>query len=126
MPQFFIVDLNNLNFTSNKIKFLGISCWSHSPSNPKWVQLLVSNEQKKFKSIGNFYLVNKAGTQLLSIRHKIFKNIRYLKIVITETYGADCVYINNLFFLRDHRLDKIEKFNFPISESIETLLYEKI
>ena len=122
MPQYVIVNLKNYKIQRKSIKYIGLYLWSDSCSNPKWVQLLTSSDGNVFESLGNYYLLNKSGTQLLRIRNRNLKNSNYLKLLIKETYGTNSVYINNIFFNENCSLSKS---GFLISESIESMLFEK-
>lgn len=122
MPQYIVINLSDINFALDKLKYVGIYNWRKSFSNPKWIELLVScNKYKQYESIGNFYLVNKSVTQLLSISNNLPNKIKGL--IVKENWGADRVYINNILFLKKRQCyDNYENCEFLISDSIENLL----
>jgi hypothetical protein len=77
--------------------------WHDYDTNPKTVELWVAETtDQDFMFWGEFTLDQKKGIQLFGIRPLPERYI-YLKISITETYGAFETYLNQVFFMAEGR-----------------------
>ena len=108
---------------SENFKYFGIYCWHAYPTNPKLIQLLISQDNNTFHSLGNFDLILKPGTQYF-ILDKKNTSINYLKIVVKETYGGNRVYLNNIFLFDEINLNLAE-FDVLVSNSRESNMPRK-
>ena len=104
LPQEIIIDLNNLiQYPINSYQSFGVFCWHGYNSNPKLIELLISegnDEIKEYQSLGLYELEQKSGIQIFPIKYnKILensKNIKFIKIIIKENFGEDWTYINQI------------------------------
>ena len=96
------------HYPSNIYQSFGVFCWHGYNSNPKLIELLISekdNDIKDYQSLGIYELVQKSGVQIFPIKYnKIFENaqrIKYMKFIIKENYGEEWTYITikNIKFL---------------------------
>ena len=111
MPQTIIIDVSQLNiYPKNGFNTFGIYCWHAYNTNPKSIELLISdnystnNKNSNFNSLGIFELEMRDGIQLFPIDYNVLddtsiKNkIKAFKIIIKSTYGGNKTYINQIMF----------------------------
>ena len=111
MPQTIIIDVSQLNiYPKNGFNTFGIYCWHAYNTNPKLIELLISdnystnNKNSNFNSLGIFELEMRDGIQLFPIDYNVLddtsiKNkIKAFKIIIKSTYGGNKTYINQIMF----------------------------
>ena len=107
MPQSIIIDISKIKiYPKNGFNFLGIRCLYESSSNPKTIQILISDTINGgfFAHLGTFKLLMKSGTHIFQIKYNndyIFgmrNKIKLFKIIVKETYGSNQTYINNIMF----------------------------
>ena len=96
LPQEIIIDLTSLTITPSQINCIGIYCWHAYQTNPKLIEISISQNGSKFSSLGNFDLVLKPGTQLFDIDTLSIDEVQYLKLTIKETFNGDRTYLNNV------------------------------
>ena len=96
LPQEIIIDLTSLTITPSQINCIGIYCWHAYQTNPKLIEISISQNGSKFSSLGNFDLVLKPGTQLFDIDTLSITEVQYLKLTIKETFNGDRTYLNNV------------------------------
>ena len=104
LPQEIIINLSRsfLKEFPKKLTAIGIYCWHAYPTNPKFVEILISkNNENNFISFGNFDLCLKPGRQLLQLDEEndidllnTENNNYIIKIIIKETFGDKRTYIN--------------------------------
>ena len=113
LPQEIIIDISNLKkYPSDKYNSFGINCWHGFDSNPKIIELLISdkNEKNGFHSLGIFNLELKSGKQIFPLNYENLngsnftnniKNIKLLKIIIKESYGENRTYLNQIMLFEN-------------------------
>ena len=115
MPQSIIIDISKISlYPKNGFNFFGIQCLHESSSNPKTIQVLISDNTSGcfFVHLGTFNPLMKSGIQIFKIKYyseyisSLKKKIKLIKIIIQETYGNNQTYINNIMFY-----EKISKSN---------------
>ena len=108
----------------------GIYCWHAYNTNPKLIELLISdnNKNNNFKSLGIYELEMKDGIQLFPIDYNVLddtsiKNrIKSIKIVIKEAHGGNKTYINQIMFYENTTQEIINSDS--IQNSINTFKHE--
>ena len=87
----------------NNYQSFGVFCWHGYNSNPKFIELQISegnNDIKEYQSLGLYELEQKSGIQIFPIKYNRImensKNIKYIKIIIKENFGEDWTYINQI------------------------------
>ena len=111
MPQTIIIDVSQLKLYPKKgFNSFGIYCWHAYNTNPKLIEILISDnynnnsKNSNFSSLGIFELELRDGIQLFPIDYNVLddtsiKNkIKAFKIIIKSTYGSDKTYINQIMF----------------------------
>ena len=146
LPQEIIINLNtkNLIHYPKKLAAIGIFCFHPYPTNPKSIEILISNKNKNQKnknseySLGQFDLCLKSGLQLLQIdedllvkneKNELSDDIK-IKIIIKETFGGKRTYINCLYLLEELdinalKLNSIEEVNEEDNNSSMAYIKEK-
>lgn len=89
-------------------KYFAIYCWHAYPTNPKLFELLISKDNITYRSLGNFDMILKPGTQYFFIEEENFTDYNYLKMIIKETYGGNRAYLNNIFMFEDLNSSELE------------------
>ena len=105
LPQEIIIDLTNLKqYPSNIYQSFGVFCWHGYNSNPKLIELKISEENNDindYQSLGLYKLEQKSGVQIFPIKYnknnENAQKIKYIKIIIKENYGEEWTYINQIF-----------------------------
>lgn len=100
LPQELIIDISALKSRPAELRGFGWYCWHGYSSNPSIVELFVSLDGRDYIPWGTFSAQLKAGGSIYSI-DPITRDYKYLKIAITETFGASRTYINQLYLLSD-------------------------
>ena len=112
LPQEITLNLDKKYFIHypKKLSAIGIYCWHAYSTNPKVIEILLSNNKNlNFLSLGDFDLELKPGLQLLHLdedllldneENKLNDNI-CIKLIIKETFGGKRTYINNLSLYED-------------------------
>ena len=119
LPQEIIINLskNYLIKYPTKLCAIGIYCWHAYSTNPKLIEVLISNKNNSnFLSLGDFDLELKPGLQLLHLDedlllnkdNKLNEELR-IKLIIKETYGEKRTYINNLSLYEN--IDNVNSLN---------------
>ena len=95
----------------NYLSIFGFYCNYSLETNPKIIEILISNDNKKYFSLGNYIFKFKGGAQIIKLKNleKFTKKkfeFNYFKIIIKETYGGftKC-YINNFYLMEDLNID---------------------
>ena len=111
LPQEIILNFSNIKLKEypKKLTAIGVFCSNKYPSNPKIIEVLISEEKgDNFISLGHFDLSFKAGRQLIyldddndieleeTLNNVNFENL-IIKLIIKETFGGKNTYINNLY-----------------------------
>ena len=104
VPQNIIIDISKMikKPKKNKFHFFGIHLWHAYQSNPKEIELYYSNDNKEFILVGIYQLELRPGTHFFKIENKNYpysKQVNFIKINITKTYGGIKTYINQIFLL---------------------------
>ena len=104
------IDKNYFIHYPKKLSAIGIYCWHAYSTNPKVIEILISNNKNwNYLSLGDFDLELKPGLQLLHLDedllldnedNKLNDNIK-IKLIIKETFGGKRTYINNLSLYED-------------------------
>ena len=111
LPQEIILNFRNikLNEYPKKLTAIGVYCMNKYPSNPKIIEVLISQENgNNFISLGHFDLSFKAGRQLIYLDddndielEEILSSVNFenliIKLIIKETFGGKQTYINNIY-----------------------------
>ena len=100
-----------LKYPKNGFNTFGIYCWHAYITNPKIIELQITdnyqnnNKNLNFKALGIFELEMRPGKQLFSLNYNniinntnLKNNIKAIKIIIRETYGGIRTYINQIMF----------------------------
>ena len=125
MPQTIIIDVSQLKIYPKKgFNTFGIYCWHAYNTNPKLIEILISdnyinnNNNCNFNSLGIFELEMRDGIQLFPIDYNVLddtsiKNkIKAFKIIIKSTYGGNKTYINQIMFYENTAQEiKVENNN---------------
>ena len=125
MPQTIIIDVSQLKLYPKKgFNTFGIYCWHAYNTNPKLIEILISdnyinnNNNCNFNSLGIFELEMRDGIQLFPIDYNVLddtsiKNkIKAFKIIIKSTYGGNKTYINQIMFYENTAQEiKVENNN---------------
>jgi len=111
LPQTIIIDVSQLNiYPKNGFNTFGIYCWHAYNTNPKLIEILISdnysinNKKSNFSSLGIFKLEMRDGIQLFPIDYNVLDDIsiknriKAIKIIIKSTYGENKTYINQIMF----------------------------
>lgn len=127
IPHEIIIDISELNiYPKDKYNSFAIFCWHGHDSNPKTVEILISDKKNRnegFLSLGIFELEIKAGKQVFPLDYSNIKDkniinnvksIKLLKIIIKENFGSDRTYINQIMLFEEN--SEIVK-NFFIKQS---------
>ena len=123
-PQNIIIDVSQLKqYPKKGFNTFGIYCWHAYNSNPKLIELLISDNNKntKFKSLGIFELEMRDGIQLLPLDYNVLDDInlknkiKSIKLVIKSAFGENKTYINQVMCYEN----TIQELNF-INESIQS------
>ena len=106
IPQIIIIDISKIEKKPENsfFKYFGIYCWHAYSTNPKIIQLLVSENNKNYFDLGNYELIMSPKTQYFQIENlEKLKNkkIKFIKLIIKETFGGSRTYINQIFFYDD-------------------------
>ena len=123
VPQTIIINLSRMiKSPCNYFKYFGIYCWHAYSTNPKTIQISFSENNNKYFLIGEFELNMTPSPQFFQIDNitikKNIKKIKYLKLIIKETFGGNRTYINQIF-LYDDTIDI--NHNYSISNYEENL-----
>ena len=125
LPQEIIIDLSSLTSPPKEINCIGIYCWHAYPTNPKLLEISVSSNARQYNTLGNFDLCLKPGTQLLDIDPLSPEDVKYLRLVIKETFSGKRTYINNIFLYETMPSDEeINNFNSLNDSSFNLYLRE--
>ena len=124
VPQTIIIDLSNLvKKPRGYFKYFGIYCWHAYSTNPKKILLEYSENEKEknsYKKLGLFEVNMKPGNQFFLLNNNDnIKKIKYLKIVIQETYGGNRTYLNQIFLFDDSVNFNNEYYNLPIPNRLK-------
>ena len=123
-PQNIIIDVSQLKqYPKKGFNTFGIYCWHAYNSNPKLIELLISDNNKNtnFKSLGIFELEMRDGIQLFPIDYNVLDDInlknkiKSIKLVIKSAFGENKTYINQVMCYEN----TIQELNF-INESIQS------
>lgn len=82
-------------------KYWGVYCWHAFSTNPKKIELQISEDNKYYYSLGNYELRMKPGKQFFTIDQNGYKNVKkvnYIRIIIKEAFGETRTYLNQVFF----------------------------
>ena len=106
VPQTIIFNLTRMiKLPTNYFKYFGIYCWHSYTTNPKIIQISFSENNNKYYNIGEFELNMLPSPQFFQIDNIInkrnIKKIKYLKLIIKETFGGNRTYINQVFLFDD-------------------------
>ena len=123
VPQTIIINLSSMaKSPSNYFKYFGIFCWHAYSTNPKIIQVSFSENNNKYYVIGEFELSMSPSPQFFQFDNitikKNIKKIKYLKLIVKETFGGNRTYINQIF-LYDDKVDI--NHNFSLSNYEENL-----
>jgi len=70
-------------------------------SNPAMIDLFISKDGSHFRHSASLHPVYREGRQLFSI-DPIGPSFGFIEIVVKETFGANRVYMNNVYLLEQH------------------------
>ena len=123
VPQTIIINLSRMiKSPNNYFKYFGIYCWHAYTTNPKTIQISFSENNNKYFLIGEFELNMSPSPQFFQIDNitikKNIKKIKFLKLIIKETFGGNRTYINQIF-LYDDTIDI--NYNYSLSNYEENL-----
>ena len=129
VPQEIIFNLKLMRKKpKNILNIFGFYCNYTLQTNPKLIEVLFSNDNKKYFSLGNYLFKYKGGVQLVRLKNldkikskktnfDVFYN--YIKVLIKETYGGfrKC-YINNFYLFEDNINFDLNQFLFKIENEL--------
>ena len=129
VPQEIIFNLKLMRKKpKNILNIFGFYCNYTLQTNPKLIEVLFSNDNKKYFSLGNYLFKYKGGVQLVRLKNldkikskktnfDVFYN--YIKVLIKETYGGfrKC-YINNFYLFEDNFNFDLNQFLFKIENEL--------
>ena len=129
VPQEIIFNLKLMRKKpKNILNIFGFYCNYTLQTNPKLIEVLFSNDNKKYFSLGNYLFKYKGGVQLVRLKNldkikskktnfDVFYN--YIKVLIKETYGGfrKC-YINNFYLFEDNFNLDLNQFLFKIENEL--------
>ena len=129
VPQEIIFNLKLMRKKpKNILNIFGFYCNYTLQTNPKLIEVLFSNDNKKYFSLGNYLFKYKGGDQLVRLKNldkikskktnfDVFYN--YIKVLIKETYGGfrKC-YINNFYLFEDNFNFDLNQFLFKIENEL--------
>lgn len=105
VPQTIILNLTKMKKNPKGLfKYWGIYCWHAFSTNPKKIEIDVSEDNNSYTYIGDYEIRLKPGTQFFTIEQNLYKKVKkinYIKVIIKETYGdsgESRTYINQIFF----------------------------
>ena len=137
LPQYIIINLNKNFFKifPKKISAIGIKCWHGLETNPKLIEILISNNNdnnknnnNNFNSLGNFELIQKPGIQVCQFDEEINfneeENEIKIKIIIKETFGQNRTYLNNIYIYENYFDENNNENNIKIDEKDDIYLRE--
>ena len=125
VPQIIVIDLSKMEKKPENFffKFFGIYCWHAYSTNPKIIQILVSENNKKYFDLGDYELAMSPKTQYFQIGNlENIKNkkIKFIKLIIKETFGGSRTYINQIFFYDEQsKINNETEENFPTTTNNE-------
>ena len=114
-PQEIIIDVSELkNYPKEKFNSFGIFCCLGAKSNPKLIELQVSqnyfakNEENIFHKLIEFELEKKSGYQIFPLNINLLneemltkEKMKFFKIIIKNSYGDNKTYINNVMLFEE-------------------------
>ena len=123
IPQIIIIDISKMEKKPENsfFKYFGIYCWHAYSTNPKIIQILVSENNKNYFDLGDYELAMTPKTQYFQIENleKIQnKKIKFIKLIIKETFGGSRTYINQIFFYDHSEIN--ENYNNDNNETDDT------
>ena len=126
VPQIIIIDLSKMEKKPENFffKYFAIYCWHAYSTNPKIIQILVSENNKKYFDLGDYELAMSPKIQYFQIENldRIKnKGIKFIKLIIKETFGGSRTYINQIFFY-----DEQSKINNETEENFPTITNNEI
>lgn len=95
-PQFVVLDLTKLQHCPEAFNLFGLYCWHDYPTNPSLVELLMSQDAKRYNSIGKYPVERAQGWQYFKLANIPFSKARYLQIMVSSNHGGDKTYINKI------------------------------
>ena len=124
-PQEIIIDVSELkNYPKEKFNSFGIFCCLGAKSNPKLIELQVSEnyssntEENIFFKLTNFELEMKSGYQIFPLNIKksngeilCKEKMKFLKIIIKSNYGDDITYINQIMLFEENAEEAAKYFS---------------
>jgi hypothetical protein len=125
VPQIIIIDLSKMEKKPENFffKYFAIYCWHAYSTNPKIIQILVSENNKKYFDLGDYELAMSPKIQYFQIENldRIKnKGIKYIKLIIKETFGGSRTYINQIFFYDEQSdVNNETEENFPTTTNNE-------
>ena len=124
VPQTIILNLTKMKKNPKGLfKYWGIYCWHAFSTNPKKIELDVSEDNNSYTYIGDYEIRLKPGTQFFTIEQSMYKKVKkinYIKVIIKETYGdsgESRTYINQIFFFDESA--NLEQDNNEVSNTEE-------
>ena len=124
VPQTIILNLTKMKKNPKGLfKYWGIYCWHAFSTNPKKIEIDVSEDNNSYTYIGDYEIRLKPGTQFFTIEQSMYKKVKkinYIKVIIKETYGdsgESRTYINQIFFFDESA--NLEQDNNEVSNTEE-------
>ena len=124
VPQTIILNLTKMKKNPKGLfKYWGIYCWHAFSTNPKKIEIDVSEDNNSYTYIGDYEIRLKPGTQFFTIEQNLYKKVKkinYIKVIIKETYGdsgESRTYINQIFFFDESA--NLEQDNNEVSNTEE-------
>ncbi len=96
IPQSVTLDISGLHRRGPFLQTFGLHCWHSYASNPRLLELLVSQDGTRFISWATLRPEMTTGSQYFAI-DPLGPTYRFLQLVVRETFGASKTYINALF-----------------------------
>jgi hypothetical protein len=91
LPQ--IITVQFIQQQSMPVNMVGFDCWHDYASNPKTIELLVSNDDLAYTSWAVLNCDKRAGIQLFQM-DTLNTDIQYIQLHVMDTFGANKTYIN--------------------------------
>ena len=101
LPQHVILDVRDVSTIDVKLQSLylfGWYCWHSYSTNPKTIEVSVSNDNENFDVVQKVQGSASTGLSTFALESPLFlRDISYIKFAVQEVFGGEQVYINRLY-----------------------------
>lgn len=91
-----MLDLTRLRVRPETFNIFGLDCWHDYNTNPALIELLGSEDGKKYSSLAQFPVERMPGWQYFKLPTTLFSKVRYLQVLVLKNYGGEKTYINQV------------------------------